>query len=111
MAIDYDVPQDKRMLYWIGDKLIDYRHPVSIVVLAVTGLFAYWSMQLRLVTSFGELLPQSHGFPARMLFPDHYGMRNVKWLSRIELKTEDEDGYWAQRGWDKDAATTKIMFA
>jgi DMSO/TMAO reductase YedYZ molybdopterin-dependent catalytic subunit len=51
----------------------------------------------------GELLPQSHGFPARMLFPDHYGMRNVKWLNRIELKTEDEDGYWAERGWDKEA--------
>ena len=32
MAIDYDVPKDKRLLYWLGDKLIDYRHPVSIVV-------------------------------------------------------------------------------
>ena len=45
-------PADKRLLYWIGDKLIDLRHPVSIVVLAVTGLFAYWSFQLSLVTSF-----------------------------------------------------------
>jgi predicted RND superfamily exporter protein len=33
-----------------------------IVVLLVTGLFAYWTFQLRLVTSFGDLLPQTHEF-------------------------------------------------
>ncbi len=60
MALDYEVPQDKRLLYWLGDKLIDYRHPVSIVVLVVTALFAYWAFQLQLVTSFGDLLPQNH---------------------------------------------------
>jgi DMSO/TMAO reductase YedYZ molybdopterin-dependent catalytic subunit len=53
----------------------------------------------------GELLPRDHGFPARLLFPNHYGMRNVKWLTRLELKTEDEEGYWAQRGWDREAVT------
>ena len=50
MALNYDVPQDKRLLYWLGDKLIDYRHPVSIVVILVTALFAYWGSQLSLVT-------------------------------------------------------------
>ncbi len=54
--------QDKRALYWLGERLIDYRHPVSILVLAVTGLFAYWTFQLNLSTSFGDLLPQSHPF-------------------------------------------------
>lgn len=53
---------DKQALYWLGERLIDYRHPVSIIVLIVTGLFAYWSFQLRLETSFGALLPQSHPF-------------------------------------------------
>jgi len=62
MALDYEVPQDKRLLYWLGDKLIDYRHPVSVVVLLVTALFAYWAFQLRLVTSFGDLLPQDHPY-------------------------------------------------
>ena len=52
MALDYDVPHDKRLLYWLGDKLIDYRHPVSIVVLLVTAFFAYCGFQLRLATSF-----------------------------------------------------------
>jgi predicted RND superfamily exporter protein len=62
MALDYEVPQDKHLLYWLGDKLIDYRHPVSIVVLLVTALFAYWAFQLGLVTSFGDLLPQDHPY-------------------------------------------------
>lgn len=54
--------KDKAALYWLGERLIDYRHPVSLVVLLVTGMFAYWSFQLRLETSFGDLLPQSHAF-------------------------------------------------
>ena len=42
MALDYEVPKDKRLLYWLGDKLIDYRHPVSIIViLASMGLVQY----------------------------------------------------------------------
>ena len=51
----------------------------------------------------GRLLPRDHGFPARMLFPNHYGMRNVKWVSELELIDSYPDGYWAERGWDKDA--------
>jgi len=62
MAIDYEVPEDKRLLYWLGDKLIEYRHPVSILVIIVTAVFAYWANQLSLVTSFGDLLPQSHPY-------------------------------------------------
>jgi len=54
--------QEKRALYWLGERLIDYRHPVMAVVLLVTALFAYWSFQLKLETSFGDLLPQSHPF-------------------------------------------------
>jgi predicted RND superfamily exporter protein len=62
MALDYQVPEDKRLLYWLGDKLIDYRHIVSVLVLLVTGVFVYWSFQLSLVTSFGDLLPQHHPY-------------------------------------------------
>jgi len=62
MALDYEVPEDKRALYWLGDRLIEHRTPIMILVLLVTGLFAYWTFQLRLVTSFGDLLPQTHEF-------------------------------------------------
>jgi len=62
MALDYEVPEDKRALYWLGDQLIEWRNPVMVFVLLVTGLFAYWSFQLQLVTSFSDLVPQTHEF-------------------------------------------------
>ena len=89
MAINYEVPQDKKLLYWIGDKLIDHRHPVSIIVLAVTGLFAYWSMQLQLVTSFGELLPQTHPYiEIHNKYAKDFGGAN-----NIVMMVEVEDGH------------------
>src|SRR5438034_4065832 len=33
----------------------------------------------------GATLPQSHGFPARMLVPGFYGMKHCKWVNRIEV--------------------------
>jgi DMSO/TMAO reductase YedYZ molybdopterin-dependent catalytic subunit len=54
----------------------------------------------------GAPLDKSHGFPARLLIPNIYGMKNVKWLTRIELVDYDFKGYWMQRGWD-DAAPYK----
>ena len=38
------------------------------------------------------LLPQ-HGFPLRLIVPGWYGMASVKWLHRIEARTEPFDGY------------------
>ena len=54
--------QDKRALYWLGERLIDYRNPIMFLVLAVTAVFGYWAFQLKLETSFGDLLPQTHPF-------------------------------------------------
>jgi DMSO/TMAO reductase YedYZ molybdopterin-dependent catalytic subunit len=33
----------------------------------------------------GSALPQEHGFPARLLVPGRYGMKHVKWMTRIRL--------------------------
>ena len=51
----------------------------------------------------GETLPTDHGFPARLIVPGIYGMKNVKWLERIELVAEDFEGYWQTRGWSDSA--------
>lgn len=51
----------------------------------------------------GLTLPRRHGFPARLLVPGHYGMKNVKWLTRLTLTEAPEKGYWVQRGWDSEA--------
>jgi DMSO/TMAO reductase YedYZ molybdopterin-dependent catalytic subunit len=55
----------------------------------------------------GAILPQEHGFPARMLVPGIYGMKHCKWLTRIEVVNYDFQGYWQQRGWS-DAAPIRM---
>ncbi len=55
----------------------------------------------------GQLLPQEHGFPARMLVPGIYGMKHCKWLTRIEVVNYDFQGFWQQRGWS-DAAPVRL---
>jgi len=52
----------------------------------------------------GEPLAREHGFPARLLVPGIYGMKNVKWLTAVELVDYDFRGYWQQRGWSDGAA-------
>ena len=56
----------------------------------------------------GEPLSVDHGFPARILIPEIYGMKNVKWVTEIELSNEDYLGYWQTRGWS-DLATVQTM--
>src|SRR5690606_6512801 len=55
----------------------------------------------------GETLPEKNGFPARLIIPDIYGMKNVKWLDRIEVVDENFLGYWQTRGWS-DPAVVQI---
>lgn len=50
-----------------------------------------------------EALPRDHGYPLRLVVPGIYGMKNVKWLERIELVDWDYKGYWERRGWSDEA--------
>ena len=59
----------------------------------------------------GEQLPIPHGFPARLLVPGLYGMKNGKWLTNLTLGTGGYTGYWEERGWTRTAGvktTTRI---
>jgi DMSO/TMAO reductase YedYZ molybdopterin-dependent catalytic subunit len=51
----------------------------------------------------GKPLSRAHGAPVRLVIPDMYGYKSVKWLSRIDLVPQAEDGYWEQLGYDRDA--------
>ena len=51
----------------------------------------------------GAPLEDVHGFPARILVPNIYGMKNVKWVTRIELVDYDFKGFWMERGWSDPA--------
>lgn len=51
----------------------------------------------------GLPLRVKHGFPLRVYIPNHYGMKQPKWITKIEAIPQWEEGYWVRRGWDKDA--------
>jgi DMSO/TMAO reductase YedYZ molybdopterin-dependent catalytic subunit len=51
----------------------------------------------------GKPLPREHGAPLRLVIPEMYGYKNVKWLERIDLVAAPADGYWEQLGYDRDA--------
>ncbi|MGI9190052.1 MAG: molybdopterin-dependent oxidoreductase [Longimicrobiaceae bacterium] len=48
----------------------------------------------------GVPLPAGHGFPARVILPNLYGMKQPRWLKSIELLADaDTTSYWEERGW------------
>jgi DMSO/TMAO reductase YedYZ molybdopterin-dependent catalytic subunit len=47
-----------------------------------------------------EPLPREHGFPARLLVPGRYGMKNPKWLAGIRAMTQEYAGWYEQRNWN-----------
>ncbi|MDI3339635.1 MAG: molybdopterin-dependent oxidoreductase [Sphaerobacter sp.] len=56
----------------------------------------------------GAPLEEAHGFPLRLIVPGIFGMKNVKWITRIEAVDRDFRGYWQQQGWS-DVATVQTM--
>ena len=51
----------------------------------------------------GKPLSRAHGAPLRVVIPDMYGYKNVKWVERITVSDQVASGYWEQRGYDTDA--------
>jgi DMSO/TMAO reductase YedYZ molybdopterin-dependent catalytic subunit len=51
----------------------------------------------------GAPLSRAHGAPLRLVIPEMYGYKNVKWVQRIELVSRSQPGFWEQRGYDVDA--------
>jgi DMSO/TMAO reductase YedYZ molybdopterin-dependent catalytic subunit len=51
----------------------------------------------------GAALEDRHGFPLRALVPGTYGMKNPKWITKIEAAAAQEQGFWNKLGWDAGA--------
>ena len=45
----------------------------------------------------GEPLPDKNGFPVRLIAPGWYGVANVKWLTRIEVRDQRHAGNFMAR--------------
>jgi len=47
----------------------------------------------------GEPLSPAHGGPARLLVPHLYFWKSAKWVSSIQLRDDDEPGFWEGLGY------------
>lgn len=79
----------------------DYTDSIPVERAMADGTLLVYTMN-------GEPLTSEHGFPLRLLVPGIYGMKNVKWITRIEAVDFDFKGYWQRRGWN-DLAEYKTM--
>jgi DMSO/TMAO reductase YedYZ molybdopterin-dependent catalytic subunit len=59
----------------------------------------------------GQPLPAEHGFPLRIYIPNRHGMKQPKWIVRIEAVAGQPQGYWVERGWSEAAImhTTSVI--
>ena len=47
----------------------------------------------------GQDLPPDHGYPMRVFIPGKFGMKQPKWLTRIQFVNKAYVGYWETIGW------------
>ena len=48
----------------------------------------------------GAPLTAGHGAPLRLIIPVKYGIKNIKWIGRIQFLSSRPSDYWAERGYD-----------
>jgi DMSO/TMAO reductase YedYZ molybdopterin-dependent catalytic subunit len=51
----------------------------------------------------GEPLEPDHGWPLRLVVPTKYFWKSAKWLRGLELRTNDQPGFWERYGYHNDA--------
>jgi predicted RND superfamily exporter protein len=78
VAIETEEKRQRReALYRLGERLIAYRMPVSIITGLLTVFMLYNAFQVQMVTSFNELLPYRHPFvQVHTKFSDQFGGAN-----------------------------------
>jgi DMSO/TMAO reductase YedYZ molybdopterin-dependent catalytic subunit len=61
----------------------------------------------------GAPLPAAHGYPLRIYIPNHFGMKQPKWLQSMTVAAQPQSGYWVERGWSEQAIvqTTSVIDA
>jgi DMSO/TMAO reductase YedYZ molybdopterin-dependent catalytic subunit len=74
----------------------DYKDSIAIDRATMPGTLVVYEMD-------GAPLTDKHGFPARVIVPGIFGMKNAKWLQRIEVVDLDFKGFWQQQGWSDPA--------
>jgi DMSO/TMAO reductase YedYZ molybdopterin-dependent catalytic subunit len=103
--------------YWTGLRLRDLLEDLrlqpevqQLYIESVDGFFESVTMKdmmdprtLLVYGMNGDTLPVAHGFPLRIYIPNHYGMKQPKWITHIEAIDHQGPGYWVERGWSQEA--------
>ena len=101
---------------WAGvhlSQLIDRRDlPPTVIEAAFIGVeghddslsidYAFSDESLLTLGMNGKTLSRLHGFPIRLLAPNYYGCRNVKWIREIRFVTKPYYGTWQRLGYTKE---------
>ncbi len=103
LLASFTMPEGATHLYITGADGFFETVPLDTIAKDPTVMFAYAFND--------EPLPARNGFPLRIHVPDHYGMKQPKWITGIQVMTHDVDGFWVVRGWDKQAfiRTTSVI--
>ncbi|MDP2660293.1 MAG: molybdopterin-dependent oxidoreductase, partial [Dehalococcoidia bacterium] len=103
--------------YWTGLRLVDLLKNLglrpeakALQIQATDGFYESVTMAdlldqrtLLVYGMNGKTLPMQHGFPLRIVIPNHYGMKQPKWMTSIEATEGSGRGYWVERGWSQEA--------
>ena len=110
---------------WTGIRLVDLLEDVGLLpnaqelyIESADGFFESVAMEdmmdpktLLVYEMNGKPLPYEHGYPLRIYIPNRFGMKQPKWIVRMEAIDEEGPGYWVERGWSAEAiARTTSVF-
>ena len=111
--------------YWTGVRLKDILNQAGLMptakMIAITAQDGFYegtplseAMDERTLLVYamnGAPLTPEHGYPLRIFIPNHYGMKQPKWIVQMEVIDHDTSGYWEDRGWSSTAIpqTTSVI--
>jgi DMSO/TMAO reductase YedYZ molybdopterin-dependent catalytic subunit len=79
--------------YIIFSSVDGYQYSLPLADLLEARTLLAWEMN-------GEVLPDKHGFPLRVVTPGRYGEQSPKWLTRIEVVDQPYNGgLYQSQGW------------
>jgi len=103
---------------WTGPRLSDIFEEARVEPEAKTVIFhcadasGYTSLELGYILEKDIIialklndvtLPAARGFPFQVVAESKYGYKWAKWVTRIELSSEDYRGYWEKAGYSNQA--------
>jgi DMSO/TMAO reductase YedYZ molybdopterin-dependent catalytic subunit len=87
-------PEARFVKFISGDGV--YTDSLDLSTARLGDVMLTWAMD-------GSPLPTALGGPIRLIVPEMYGYKSVKWLQAIQLTATEHVGYWEERGYPADA--------